>query len=157
MLRFLILFSTIVPVGLRVNLDMGKSVYAWFIQHDESIKNTIVRTSTIPEDLGRIEYLLSDKTGTLTQNEMEMKKIHVGTVSYANEAMDEVTSYVRQGFYIQPTVDQATASMLISPSSTYTSTANVGATRTRREIGTRVRDVVLALALCHNVTPTVDV
>jgi phospholipid-translocating ATPase len=31
MLRFLILFSTIVPVGLRVNLDMGKSVYAWFI------------------------------------------------------------------------------------------------------------------------------
>jgi phospholipid-translocating ATPase len=68
MMRFLILFSTIVPVGLRVNLDMGKSVYAWFIEHDESIKGTVVRTSTIPEDLGRIEYLLSDKTGTLTQN-----------------------------------------------------------------------------------------
>ena len=70
MLRFLILFSTIVPVGLRVNLDMGKSVYAWFIEHDQSIKGTVVRTSTIPEDLGRIEYLLSDKTGTLTQNGM---------------------------------------------------------------------------------------
>jgi phospholipid-translocating ATPase len=68
MMRFLILFSTIVPVGLRVNLDMGKSVYAWFIEHDQSIKGTIVRTSTIPEDLGRVEYLLSDKTGTLTQN-----------------------------------------------------------------------------------------
>jgi phospholipid-translocating ATPase len=67
-LRFLILFSTIVPVGLRVNLDMGKSVYAWFIEHDQSIQGTVVRTSTIPEDLGRIEYLLSDKTGTLTQN-----------------------------------------------------------------------------------------
>lgn len=68
MMRFLILFSTIVPVGLRVNLDMGKSVYAWFIEHDQSIQGTVVRTSTIPEDLGRIEYLLSDKTGTLTQN-----------------------------------------------------------------------------------------
>jgi phospholipid-translocating ATPase len=33
----------------------------------------------------------------------------------------------------------------------------MGTTRTRREIGTRVRDVVLALALCHNVTPTVDI
>lgn len=68
MMRFLILFSTIVPVGLRVNLDMGKTVYAWFIEHDQSIQGTVVRTSTIPEDLGRVEYLLSDKTGTLTQN-----------------------------------------------------------------------------------------
>lgn len=67
-MRFLILFSTIIPISLRVNLDMGKSVYSWFIEKDEGIKGAIVRTSTIPEELGRIEYLLSDKTGTLTQN-----------------------------------------------------------------------------------------
>ncbi|KAF2711131.1 phospholipid-translocating P-type ATPase [Pleomassaria siparia CBS 279.74] len=151
MLRFLILFSTIVPVGLRVNLDMGKSVYAWFIEHDQSIPGTVVRTSTIPEDLGRIEYLLSDKTGTLTQNEMEMKKIHVGTVSYANEAMDEVSSYIRQSF----TAPAGEAPTLVTPSSTYTAPLT-STTRTRREIGSRVRDVVLALALCHNVTPTTE-
>lgn len=155
-MRFLVLFSTIVPISLRVNLDMGKSVYSRFIQRDPGIPGAVVRTSTIPEDLGRIEYLLSDKTGTLTQNDMEMKKIHVGTVSYANEAMDEVASYVKQGFYIQPTTDPSSQTMLITPSSTYSATVNVGATRTRREIGSRVRDVVLALALCHNVTPTVD-
>ncbi|KAJ3496713.1 hypothetical protein NLG97_g2454 [Lecanicillium saksenae] len=155
-MRFLVLFSTIVPISLRVNLDMGKTAYGRFIQRDPGIPGAIVRTSTIPEDLGRIEYLLSDKTGTLTQNDMEMKKIHIGTVSYANEAMDEVNAYVRQGFYIQPTTDPATQSMLITPSSTYVNTVAVGATRTRREIGTRVRDVVLALALCHNVTPTTD-
>ncbi|EDU46363.1 MgtA Cation transport ATPase [Pyrenophora tritici-repentis] len=151
MLRFVILFSTIVPVGLRVNLDLGKSVYAWFIHHDESIKGTIVRTSTIPEDLGRIEYLLSDKTGTLTQNEMVMKKIHVGTVSYANEAMDEVSAYVRQCF----TPPAGEVPSLVTPSSAYTA-ALTSTTRTRREIGSRVRDVVLALALCHNVTPTTE-
>ncbi|KAF5010762.1 hypothetical protein FDECE_3092 [Fusarium decemcellulare] len=156
-MRFLVLFSTIVPISLRVNLDMGKSAYSWFIQRDPGMPGAVVRTSTIPEDLGRIEYLLSDKTGTLTQNEMEMKKIHVGTVSYANEAMDEVSTYIKQGFYIPPSTDSATQNMLITPSSTYSSTANMGATRTRREIGTRVRDVVLALALCHNVTPTVDI
>lgn len=65
---YLILFSTIIPMSLRVNLDMAKSVYSRFIQRDKDIPGTVVRTSTIPEDLGRIEYLLSDKTGTLTQN-----------------------------------------------------------------------------------------
>lgn len=81
---------------------------------------------------------------------MELKKIHVGTVSYANEAMDEVSSYIRQGF-----AQSAGSSSLITPSTTLAMQANAGAgTRTRREIGSRVRDVILALALCHNVTPT---
>ncbi|KAF1810239.1 phospholipid-translocating P-type ATPase-like protein [Eremomyces bilateralis CBS 781.70] len=147
---YLILFSTIVPVNLRVNVDMAKSVYAWQIEHDKDIPDTVVRTSTIPEDLGRVEYLLSDKTGTLTQNEMEMKKIHVGTVSYANEAMDEVASYVRQTFANSP----EERSSLLTPSSA--NVVSTSATRTRREIGARVRDIVLTLALCHNVTPTIE-
>lgn len=148
-MRFLILFSTVVPISLRVNLDMGKTVYAWFIEHDKGIPGTVVRTSTIPEDLGRIEYLLSDKTGTLTQNEMELKKVHVGTVSYANEAMDEVTSYVNQAFAADD------GETLVTPSSVF-NMPTTSATRMRREIGFRVRDLVLALALCHNVTPTTE-
>ncbi|KAL8710510.1 MAG: hypothetical protein Q9220_004943 [cf. Caloplaca sp. 1 TL-2023] len=156
-MRFLILFSTIIPISLRVNLDMGKSVYARFIEQDQGIPGSVVRTSTIPEELGRIEYLLSDKTGTLTQNEMELKKVHVGTVSYANEAMDEVNSYVRQGFVNNPADDASQYSRLVTPTSSYhTVSVNSLATRTRREIGSRVRDLVLALALCHNVTPTFE-
>lgn len=50
----------------------------------------MVRSTTIPEELGRISYLLTDKTGTLTQNEMVFKKIHLGTVAYGNDSFDEV-------------------------------------------------------------------
>lgn len=50
--------------SLRVNLDMGKAAYGWLIMADGSIPGTVVRTSTIPEELGRLVYLLTDKTGT---------------------------------------------------------------------------------------------
>lgn len=132
-LRFLILFSTIIPVSLRVNLDLAKSVYASQIQHDSDISGTIVRTSTIPEDLGRIEYLLSDKTGTLTQNDMEMKKLHLGSICYAGDTIDIVADYVAK-------------LLTADPSSGFASK--------RKDLGARVCEFALVLALCHNVTPT---
>ncbi|GAA5905553.1 hypothetical protein JCM8208_005769 [Rhodotorula glutinis] len=144
--RFLILFSSIIPISLRVNLDMGKTVYAHQIMHDPEIPDTIVRTSTLPEELGRIEYLLSDKTGTLTQNEMELKKLHLGTMSFGVDSMDEVAHQL------------ATALGEDKPISASTLTTGVAlaATRGRRDMSSRVKDVVLALGLCHNVTPVID-
>ena len=39
-------------------------------------------TSDLNEDLGQIEYLFSDKTGTLTENEMELKQLSIDGVIY---------------------------------------------------------------------------
>ena len=70
---------------------MSKLVYLWLIQRDKAIPDTLVRSSTIPEELGRIEYLFSDKTGTLTKNEMMFRKLQLGAVSYGQESMAEVS------------------------------------------------------------------
>lgn len=73
--RFVLLLSYIIPISVRVNLDMAKIYYAYCIYKDEEMLGTIPRNSTIPEELGRIQYLLTDKTGTLTKNEMIFKKV----------------------------------------------------------------------------------
>uniref|UniRef100_A0A3B5QRL4 Phospholipid-transporting ATPase n=1 Tax=Xiphophorus maculatus TaxID=8083 RepID=A0A3B5QRL4_XIPMA len=140
--RFLLLFSHIVPISLRVNLDMGKMVFSWMIKKDSKIPGTVVRASTIPEQLGRISYLLTDKTGTLTQNEMVFRRLHLGTVAYGMDSMDEVQSHVFSA-YTQPTHDLPASR---APA----------ATKVRKTISSRVHEAVKAIALVHNVTPVYE-
>ncbi|XP_036372248.1 probable phospholipid-transporting ATPase IIB isoform X3 [Megalops cyprinoides] len=144
--RFIVLFSYIIPISLRVNLDMGKSAYGWMITRDENIPGTVVRTSTIPEELGRLVYLLTDKTGTLTQNEMIFKRLHLGTVSYGTDTMDEIQSHIVQ-LYAQVSSSTSSTSMQKSQSS---------APKVRKSVSTRVHEAVKAIALCHNVTPVYE-
>ena len=75
--RYILLLASIIPISLRVNLDFAKLSYSWMINGDSKMPGTITRNSVIPEELGRIEYLLTDKTGTLTQNEMIFKKLSI--------------------------------------------------------------------------------
>jgi len=74
-MRIILLLSSIIPISLRVNLDLAKLYYSYMINNDEKIEGSIARNSNIPEDLGRLSYLITDKTGTLTQNEMLLKKV----------------------------------------------------------------------------------
>ena len=73
--RVMLLMSSIIPISVRINLDLAKLWYSHGINTDKDIKGTIARNSNIPEELGRIQFLISDKTGTLTQNDMICRKI----------------------------------------------------------------------------------
>ena len=64
--RVMLLLSSIIPISVRINLDLAKLWYSHGINVDENIAGCQARNSSIPEDLGRIQFLISDKTGTLT-------------------------------------------------------------------------------------------
>lgn len=88
--RFLLLLSTIIPISLKVTLDLCKMFYAKFIEWDKELHEpgeqpATANNSAISEDLGQIQYVLSDKTGTLTQNTMVFRKLTVdGTIYDVN-------------------------------------------------------------------------
>nr|XP_023683709.1 probable phospholipid-transporting ATPase IIB isoform X3 [Paramormyrops kingsleyae]XP_023683711.1 probable phospholipid-transporting ATPase IIB isoform X3 [Paramormyrops kingsleyae] len=147
--RFTVLFSYIIPISLRVNLDMGKAAYGWMIMKDEHIPGTVVRTSTIPEELGRLVYLLTDKTGTLTQNEMIFKRLHLGTVSYGTDTMDEIQSHITQSY-------GQVSSNGSSTSSTPSRKPPPAPPKVRKSVSSRIHEAVKAIALCHNVTPVYE-
>jgi phospholipid-transporting ATPase len=50
----------------------------------EDDKFSACRNSDLTEELGQVEFIFSDKTGTLTQNKMEFKKCTIGGQVYGN-------------------------------------------------------------------------
>ena len=88
--KFIVLFCAIIPIALRVNLVISKSFFSVRINQDKSIPETIARNSTIPEELGRISYIFSDKTGTLTKNEMIFKNIAMEAEQFGLESFNDL-------------------------------------------------------------------
>ncbi|KAI0560620.1 phospholipid-transporting ATPase IIA [Gracilaria domingensis] len=148
---------------------MAKIAYTTFIENDSSrMPGCTVRNSNLPEELGRIEYLLTDKTGTLTQNEMSFKKLHLGTMLFARDSLEDIYQYARSAFQQDRTLldvyssgsvptdnrsvqmtEDAVVSNSIAPSRSRESTSS-------RRAQKQVQEALLAVALAHNVTPVED-
>lgn len=83
------LYSPIIPISLYVSVEMIKFIQcAKYINNDlrmyhvESNTRALARTSNLNEELGQVEYIFSDKTGTLTRNLMEFFKCSIGGEVY---------------------------------------------------------------------------
>ena len=161
--RCILLLSSIIPISLRVNLDLAKLYYSLMINTDDSIEGTIARNSNIPEDLGRLQYLITDKTGTLTQNEMLLKKICTEQAIFEsddpNKDFERILLENCEKFPKGPCNDGINSSREADNSQISSITANNDGMRRKkkkRDIGNNVRDLMTAIAICNNVTPVMD-
>nr|XP_010915278.1 probable phospholipid-transporting ATPase 4 [Elaeis guineensis]XP_019704377.1 probable phospholipid-transporting ATPase 4 [Elaeis guineensis] len=84
----LILYGYLIPISLYVSIEVVKVLQAMFINQDlhmydeETGIPAQARTSNLNEELGQVDTILSDKTGTLTCNQMDFLKCSIAGISY---------------------------------------------------------------------------
>uniref|UniRef100_A0A7N6FC68 Phospholipid-transporting ATPase n=1 Tax=Anabas testudineus TaxID=64144 RepID=A0A7N6FC68_ANATE len=88
-LSFMVLFNFIIPVSMYVTVEMQKFLGSLFITWDKDFfdpeikEGALVNTSDLNEELGQVEYVFTDKTGTLTQNNMEFIECCIDGIQYS--------------------------------------------------------------------------
>uniref|UniRef100_A0A3B3QSE5 Phospholipid-transporting ATPase n=1 Tax=Paramormyrops kingsleyae TaxID=1676925 RepID=A0A3B3QSE5_9TELE len=106
---YVIILNTVVPISLYVSVEVIRLGHSYFINWDRRMfcqrRNTPAeaRTTTLNEELGQVEYIFSDKTGTLTQNIMTFNKCSINGHAYGEWEMSRAQ---RLDFSFNPLADR---------------------------------------------------
>uniref|UniRef100_A0A4W3IID2 Phospholipid-transporting ATPase n=1 Tax=Callorhinchus milii TaxID=7868 RepID=A0A4W3IID2_CALMI len=93
-LSYMVLFNFIIPVSMYVTVEMQKFFGSYFITWDKDMyddqlgEGALVNTSDLNEELGQVSYVFTDKTGTLTENNMEFIECCIDGFKYKYPTID---------------------------------------------------------------------
>jgi phospholipid-transporting ATPase len=137
--NWILIFGNFVPISLMLTLETVKFFQGFLMSIDKGLiaSNGIdckVQSSNLNEELGQIDYVFSDKTGTLTCNEMRFKYLIIGDEVYGKRrGYEGEIPYVKNVDFEDPKVwhikDQKFATDQCK----------------------RLKDAIMMLGLCHSV------
>ena len=95
---WIVIMTNFVPISLLTTFPFSKLCYGYFISTDIDMTNKLnmigaeVHSSNLNEELGQVNFIFTDKTGTLTQNKMKFKAFTLGTSSFGEEDINSNTN-----------------------------------------------------------------
>lgn len=134
LIRYVTIFSYIIPISLKFMITMARFLYPYELSKDPTLSSVKILTNTLQEELARVSFFLTDKTGTLTKNEMTMRKLHVGTVCYNAENVEDITRSIVKALNKESKLKQIFW-------------------KRSKSLDSKIYDLMEALSVCHSVMP----
>ena len=92
-------FNTLIPISIMITMAVIKTIQVFIIELMEArlrrdpTDEVKCFSTTLQDDLGMVKFIFTDKTGTLTRNEMEFKSCSIFTQIFNEEQKKEENLY----------------------------------------------------------------
>lgn len=159
---FFLLHASFIPVSLYVSMSLVRFFQAYFMSNDLDMYHeatdtpAYVRTMTLNEELGQISHIFTDKTGTLTCNVMDFRKMSVNGIGYG-VGITEIgkAAWKLQGKEVPAEMleGDAMAKLKSVPHVAFYDTKydrDIGAGGIQKQ---KIKEFFRILAICHDVIP----
>lgn len=158
----IMLYSYLIPISLYISVEIVKILQSLFINRDihmyylEADRPAHARTSNLNEELGQVDTILSDKTGTLTCNSMEFIKCSIGGIAYGQGVTEVEKAIIERNGAVNRTIENLSEKKSAVKGFNFDDKRVVNGNWVNEPRPDVIQLFFCLLATCHTVIPEVD-